>query len=90
MIKIIVYHTCITLGKSVLNETNKETNLGIVLTNNKCEISSIVSKKAEKCKQMCYLTMSIGNPIVPIKPFISSKIYYQAIVPKIVYGLDVL
>ena len=80
----------ITIDKAELNQSNKETHLGIVLTNNKCEISNLVSKKAEQCKQMCYLTMGIGNPIVPINPIISSKIYYQAIVPKLVYGLDVL
>ena len=43
-----------------------------------------------KCIQMVHLSQGIGSIRVPMNPVTASKLYWQAAVPKMTYGLDVL
>jgi len=80
----------IKLGNTEIKVSNSEPHLGIILTCDKKEVNKVIKKRVDQCKQMCLVNMGLGSISVPINPAISSKVYYQAIIPKVTYGLEVL
>ena len=39
---------------------------------------------------MCYASMGIGSKNVPLHSKVASKVYRQAILPKMMYGLEIM
>ena len=77
------------LGKEIVNQTRNEILLGTIVANSKVELQRCFKKRIDICKCMLYAAQSIGSYTVPLNPIVATKIYWEACIPKLLYGLEI-
>jgi hypothetical protein len=80
----------VTLGDIPVKVSDSEPHLGIILSGDAKCITEYINCRVHTCKQMTYASLGIGSARVPLNPIIGSKLYWQATVPKLTYGFEIL
>ena len=78
------------LGKIRVKSSNSEVLLGTPLSNCPKHENFHFDKRIVLCRNMLYVTQSIGSNVVPITPVTASKLYWGACIPKLLYGMDIM
>ena len=78
------------LGKVCVKASNAEVLLGTPLSNCCKQETLLFDKRIVLCRNMLYVTQSIGSHVVPVTPVTASKLYWGACIPKLLYGMDIM
>ena len=77
------------LGKEIVNQTRNEILLGTIVANSIVELQMCVKKRIDISKCMLYAAQSIDSYTLPVNPIVATKIYWEACIPKLLYGLEI-